>query len=255
MILRLLLRKDKNLSVERKNVVLDKSVEDDKSSVKESVVMKDNVAVGNKRGVRHIVVDLGHGGMTKDGVYTTAPAKMHDFKNGEIAYEGVINRQIGELLYHSLSAIEGVNVHLTVSYNDPTDVSLKDRVSFTNRFKPSETIFISIHCNAYNGNARGFEIFTTKGQNKSDILAEHIAEQVEVLYDELKLPMRYDRSRDGDRDKESDFYVLRNVKCVATLLEVLFFDNKEDYKFLKDVSFRRRFVSAVTKGVRNYLFK
>jgi N-acetylmuramoyl-L-alanine amidase len=37
---------------------------------------------------------------------------------------------------------------------------------------------------------------------------------------------------DGDSDKESNFYVLRNTKCPAVLTENFFQDTKKDVEFL-----------------------
>lgn len=58
---------------------------------------------------------------------------------------------------------------------------------------------------------------------------------------------------DGDRDKESDFYIIKNAKCPAVLIECLFFDNYEDYKLLIDNNFQDELVSNIYKGIMNYV--
>jgi N-acetylmuramoyl-L-alanine amidase len=121
-----------------------------------------------------------------------------------------------------------------------------------NQFKGSETIFISIHNNAFNTKARGFEIYTTKGVTKSDALAESIANAIEPFYKDLKLNLRYDTS-DGDKDKEAEFYVLARTACPAVLIECLFFDNAEDYALLKDPDFVKEMSWRIFEGIRNYL--
>jgi N-acetylmuramoyl-L-alanine amidase len=201
----------------------------------------------------NIILDYGHGGLTPEGIYTTAPAKMHTFPNGEVAYEGVINRQIGGILEMFFrSQIPALNVVSTVSPTDPRDISLAYRVGVANRYPANESLFISVHSNAFNGQARGFEIYTTRGVTKSDTLADKIAGSVEHLYDPLQLKLRYDFS-DSDKDKESDFYVLRKTNCPAVLLECLFFDNWEDFCFLRDPEFQKELAWRVYLGTMEYL--
>lgn len=202
--------------------------------------------------VKNIILDFGHGGIDSNGNYTTAPSKMYVHDNGEVAYEGVLNRQIGGHVYTCLRSHPEFNVICTVKEDDPRDLSLSWRVRVANSFKPEETIFISIHCNA--GKGTGFEIFTSKGFTQSDILAEDIANAVEHIYEKLNMRLRYDFS-DGDKDKESDFYVLRKTKCPAVLLECGFFDNIKDFNFLKDPLQQANLGSFIYTGILNYINK
>jgi N-acetylmuramoyl-L-alanine amidase len=202
--------------------------------------------------IKNIVLDFGHGGIDANGHYTT-PGKRHQFSNGEIAYEGVINRRIGGMVQAYLRMFDDrLNIVTTVGADESHDLSLAERVQIANRLPASETIFISVHCNAFNTKARGFEIFTTIGHTKSDLLAESIANAVEPLYKQLKLHLRYDM-RDGDKDKESEFYVIKNTNCPAVLLECLFFDNLEDFAFLKNPSFVRDLSWAIYNGIQTYI--
>ena len=202
--------------------------------------------------IKNIVLDFGHGGIDANGKYTT-PGKRHKFSNGETAYEGVINRRIGGMVQSYLRTSDArINVVTTVAADDPRDLSLAYRVRVANSLPASQTIFVSIHCNAFNTKARGFEIFTTVGRTKSDKLAETIANAVEPLYKRLKLNLRYDM-RDGDKDKESDFYVIKRTNCPAVLLECLFFDNAEDYALLKNQAFLKELSWGIFTGIQNYI--
>lgn len=201
--------------------------------------------------VKNIILDFGHGGVDNNGHYTTAPSKMYKFPNGEVAYEGQLNREIGGKVYRLLKKnYPNKNIKCTVSPNDSRDLSLSYRVRVANQYPANDTIFVSIHSNA--GGGTGFEIFTTRGVTKSDKLAEDIADEVEKVYKNLNLRLRYDFS-DGDKDKEADFYVLRKTKCPAVLLECLFFDNYEDFQYLKDEDFQGELAYAIYKGVSNYI--
>jgi len=126
-------------------------------------------------------------------------------------------------------------------------------VRVANQYNPKETIFVSIHCNASNKhNARGFELFTSKGFTQSDVLAENIANSVQHVYEDVKMRLRYDLS-DGDKDKEVDFYVLRKTKCPAVLIECGFFDNRQDFDILKDPLFQANLGSFIYTGILNYI--
>ena len=204
--------------------------------------------------IKNVILDFGHGGLDSNGNYTTAPSKMFIYPNGEIAYEGVLNRQIGGFLYTYLRNHTNLNVVCTVREDDPRDLSLSHRVRVANQFSKEDSIFVSIHCNAGGGRGSGFEIFTSIGQTKSDELAENIATEVEDLYDELSLKLRYDFS-DGDKDKEADFYVLRKTKGVAVLIECGFFDNPNDFELLKDPKFQSKLAYKIYEGIISFIDK
>ena len=201
--------------------------------------------------IKNIILDPGHGGIDSEGNYTTAPAKMFTFEDGTTAFEGKLNREIAAQVAQCLKKHE-FNVVFTVHPNDPTDMSLRERVRIANSYNKNETIFISIHCNA--GGGTGFEIFTSIGNTKSDILAEEISEAVEGVYRRHSLKLRYDFS-DGDKDKESDFYVLRKTKCTSTLVECGFFDCRKDFELLRDPAFQADLGSFIYTGILNYVSK
>ncbi|MDX2361893.1 MAG: N-acetylmuramoyl-L-alanine amidase [Crocinitomicaceae bacterium] len=202
--------------------------------------------------VKNIVLDFGHGGLDENGRYTTH-GKMHKFNAKEIAYEGVLNRQIGGVLQSYLRSLgPEYNIITTVNADDSRDLSLSYRVKVANKYKASETIFVSIHSNAAGGRGKGFELYTTRGVTKSDALAESIANEIEPFYKSLELKLRYD-TRDGDKDKEVDFYVLRKTNCPAVLLECLFFDNYEEFKLLRDPEFQKELAWRIYQGIVKHI--
>lgn len=198
----------------------------------------------------NIIIDCGHGGIDSNGKYTTAPNKMHKFDDGTIAYEGKLNREIGKRVGDFLMEL-CYNVSYTVPPSNSRDVKLSSRVTYANKFNSNDTIFVSFHSNASNSHkARGFEIFTSVGETRSDVLATYIGEE---MIDEFpKLRFRTDTS-DGDLDKESQFYVLRKTNCPAVLIENLFFDNRADFDLLCSVSFQKRLSWRISNGIIRYL--
>lgn len=172
------------------------------------------------------LLDFGHGGMTSTGHYTTAPEKMHKFPNGKVIYEGVINRKIGARLMRKLG-IAGIR-YVQIA-DDIEDTPLAVRVAKADKIFATDRscIYLSIHSNA--GGGKGFEVFTSPGQTKSDKVAAVFCKKYQQLLPQF--PFRKDLS-DGDDDKEADFYVLRKTDCPAVLVENLFFDNEAEADYL-----------------------
>ncbi len=198
--------------------------------------------------MRTVVIDPGHGGIDRNGLYTTAPNKMFRFPDGTTLYEGVINRQVAGLLYHLLDTYPNIRPVFTVNPHDPRDISLRQRVKVANSYHDS--ILISIHHNA--GGGSGAEIFTNPGQTSSDRLATMIFDQLSPIYSKYSLPMRPDHS-DGDPDKESAFYVLRKTKGVAVLLEYGFFDSERDRKLITDANFQKKVAYATFQAIKKFV--
>ena len=172
------------------------------------------------------IIDAGHGGIDKNGKYTTAPAKMFQFPSGLLIQEGVVNRGIATKVYRALE-MGGINFALV--YEDAEDTTLADRVFLADSIykKNPNSIFVSLHSNA--GKGSGFEIFTSPGQTKSDKIADIFCQI--YLKNFPNRTLRSDKS-DGDADKEEDFYVLRKTDAPAILIENLFFDNYSEAMFL-----------------------
>lgn len=176
-----------------------------------------------------LIFDRGHGSLDTKGVYTTAPAKMHKFEDGVVAYEGVINSEyVKKMAFYGEAA--GFNIEYTVLPTSPVDMPLEERVNKANfGLHKNNSLFISVHNNAsLNHNAEGSEIWTSVGQTYSDIIAEHILDNWKSVFGNR---VRKDMT-DGDKDKEAKFYVLHNTVMPAVLLEIGFFDNRKDFEFI-----------------------
>jgi len=200
-----------------------------------------------------VILDPGHGGIDETGKYTTAPAKMFEHSNGEIAYEGDFNRKLAYIIGQIIKSL-GYDVVFTVDPHDATDLSLKNRVKKTNEYvtQANQSIFISIHADACaNHKAIGWSIFTTKKQNISDILAEYIANSVEPFMREVS-KVRFDTYRDGDKDKEANHYVTKGAKCPAVLIENGFFDNWEDWSKMRGSEFRTKLATYIVDGIDGF---
>ena len=151
----------------------------------------------------------------------------------------------------------GYDVRNIVTEDD--DISLGERANRINaicdKFGAGNVVLLEIHANAYgNGeeftSANGWEAWTTKGKTKSDVLSEFLYKRAMKNMPGKK--MRTDSS-DGDLDKESNFYVIRTVKCPAVLTENFFYTNKEDLLFMTSDQGIQEVVRTHVEGVIDYL--
>ena len=118
-------------------------------------------------------------------------------------------------------------------------------------------IYVSLHVNA-SGNgqwmqARGWEVYTSPGKTKSDILATCMWNAAKIYLGDLTT-IRSDWS-DGDPDKEAKFFVLTRTKCPAVLVENLFMDNQEDLKLLTGDIGWMLVERTIIEGILNYWLK
>ena len=194
------------------------------------------------------LIDKGHGGLIHN-VYQTAPNKMYRHEN-DIAYEGVINRIVGDLVIKEMQARQ-----LRVIDIVPTelDVDLDARVDIINtycrEFGKNNCLLISLHMNM--GKGTGFEIWTSPGATKSDKYASRFAEDYRDAFPDEHI--RKDET-DGDIDKESAFYILVNSRCPAILPEWLFYDNPKDWAIQKDPVMQERYALMIVNFCQSIMF-
>ena len=192
-----------------------------------------------------ILIDPGHG-------IDTPGKRSPDGKFLEYLW----NRQIADLLLDRF-IIMGVDASLVVT--ETNDISLSTRVQRVNRMcskvGASNVILLSIHSNAAGDgskwmSAQGWSCYTSKGDTKSDVIAECLYDAFETEFAEKKI--RKDMS-DGDRDWEENFYVLQKSKCPAVLLENFFYDNRDECTWLLKDETKERIADAIVKGIVQYI--
>lgn len=193
-----------------------------------------------------ILIDPGHG--------LNTPGKRSP--DGEIR-EAVYTREIAGRIVADLKD-RGHDAELLVPESD--DISLKDRVSRINvhceTLGKSNVILISIHVNAAgNGskwlNATGWSCYTCKGHTQSDKLAECLYESAAKYFQDRII--RTDYVRDGDPDREENFYILRKSHCAAVLSENYFMDNKSDLEYLQSKAGKQAIIDTHLEGIFKYL--
>lgn len=187
------------------------------------------------------LIDAGHGGVNEQGVYMTDPkrGKQFTFQDGFTFLEGVSNRVIADGLMKKLST---AGKKFKQIHDNVIDISLSKRVQLANDiFSHGEScIYLSIHSNA--GKGKGWEVFTSPGQTKSDKAADVFIQQ--LVNDFPEWPFRAD-IKDGDKDKEENFTVLTDTRMPAVLVELLFFDERKQADFLSSVDGQQRIINSL----------
>jgi N-acetylmuramoyl-L-alanine amidase len=171
-----------------------------------------------------ILIDNGHG-------ENTPGKRSPKWPDGTQLFEWKYTREIAQRIEKELRE-QGIDAERIVKEN--VDISLSERCKRANDIADkvgiANCLLISIHNNAANGNARGWEIHTYWGKSKSDEYATSFWREAKAI-----LPgntkMRGDWT-DKEPDFDSNFAILRDTKCAAVLTENLFMDSYEDCRYL-----------------------
>jgi len=205
-----------------------------------------------------IFLDAGHGGINPKvklpNGYTTYPSKCSQHNNGTFYsygwfFEGVFNRAVVQYIDQYLKDWGFTTIKV---YDEILDTSLSKRVTKANfaakNYKAS--LYLSIHGNAAeNKNARGWEVYTSPGQTKSDILSELLFKEVKQSFPNWIF--RADLI-DGDHDKEDRFFVLTQTDMPAVLSENGFFTNFHDAKLMFDTDFQKKLGLSHARSIVDY---
>ncbi len=171
-----------------------------------------------------ILLDNGHG-------ENTAGKRSPLWPDGSQLFEWAYTREITSRIFSELTKL-GIDSELIV--RESIDVPIRERARRVNSICKKVGIrncfLISIHCNAFNGKARGWEVHTYLGKSKSDEYATIFWNTAHDILQDIT-PMRADFS-DDDPDWDTNLGILRETLCPAILTENLFMDNQEDCRFL-----------------------
>lgn len=151
--------------------------------------------------------------------------------------EGEVNLLIA-LELEKLLLENGAEVFLT--RQDEKHIILSERVELANSRKPD--FFISIGQNTFqNETASGTEIYhyreDKEGKKLSNMIMEEVSKELES-------------NRRGVREVE--FYLLREVRCSAILIELLYMTNPKDEKKLADPSMHKKAAESIYRAIKRY---
>ncbi|MDT0687352.1 N-acetylmuramoyl-L-alanine amidase [Salegentibacter sp. F188] len=183
---------------------------------------------------KRVVIDVGHGG--KD--------------SGAIGVNGILEKDVvmdiaNEILKRNNNLNKPLDIYLT-RYND-TLISLSDRTKLAKALKAD--LFISLHCNySDNPKARGIEIYVSNDESNHSNNSTWFAFQLQAGFNK-KLGF------ESRGVKFANFQVIRE-SCnffPAILVELGFFSNKDELKYISEPLNKQSIASAILIEVINYL--
>ena len=183
-----------------------------------------------KRNKFSVVIDPGHGGPDPGAI------GIGGIRETDVVLE------VSKIVKNLLSE-KGVKVRLT--RKNEVDLDLPPRVSFANN--TDADIFVSIHANASRGKRRdinGLETFYYRGW-RGRLLAKKIQKQI----------LRVSPGSPDRGVKQGRFYVIKNTRMPAVLVEIGFLTGRLDARRLEKTGHRKRIAYAIAKGILEYLSK
>ena len=150
-----------------------------------------------------------------------------------------LNDRVCDYVEQYLSEYAGYSLlRMDDSDDGKTSVSLADRVKKANTF--GADIYISVHHNAgiNGGSGGGIVAFTCPGASSTSVAWRN------DLYDTLIANGGLKGNRSNPK-AEGDYYVLKNTKMPATLLELGFMDSKTDVPILLTDEYARNCAKAI----------
>ncbi|MCM3586546.1 N-acetylmuramoyl-L-alanine amidase [Mesobacillus maritimus] len=131
------------------------------------------------------------------------------------------------------------NVQIRMSRTGDSTKSLNQRTNEANAW--GADFYLSIHCNAFNRTARGYEDYIHSSLSNSSRTARYR----DIIHAEvIKLNQLPNRGK-----KKADYHVLRESSMDALLTENGFIDNAQDAALMKQSSWRQKVAQAHANGI------
>jgi hypothetical protein len=170
-------------------------------------------------------LDPGHGG-------SDPGAQGNGLREKDITLD--ISLKIRTLLLNHYEDVE-----VKMSRTRDTDKSLAERTSEANSW--AANYFLSIHCNAFNGSAQGYEDYIHDSLSGSSTTAKY----QDIIHAEVvKVNQLQDRGQ-----KKANFHVLRETSMPALLTENGFIDNSHDAALMKESPWRQKVAQGHVNGL------
>lgn len=179
-------------------------------------------ATASAANFRTVVIDPGHGGHDKGGQWGRVYEK-HLALDTATRLEATLKR---------------MGYQTVMTRRSDYFISLPQRVTTGNRYK--NAIFVSIHYNyTWKENVSGLETFYYSHAGRS--LARYVQSSL------VRLTRTVDR-----KAKFARFYVLRNSKLPAILVEGGFVSNEKERNRMKSAYFREAIARGIAEGIQRY---
>ena len=226
---------------------------------------------GSRRRIVAILIDPGHGGKDPGAI------GRHQLGSHTVQEKDVVLRA-GKILHQLLQA-RYPDKQVVLTRDDDRYLSLEQRTGIANSLT-TETedavIFISVHANAsLNKNARGYEVWYLPPEIRRELISpdslEHDSRELAPILNTMR-EEEYTREsvflaqsivdhfeqRVGDRSvnrgiREESWFVVRNAKMPAVLVELGFLTNEEEARLLGETGYLRTLAEAIYSAVASFV--
>ena len=227
----------------------------------------------NYQRIKAIIIDPGHGGKDPGAIGRYyEDGKQQDLQEKNIVLS--VGQEVAELLRGTYA---DKDIILTRSTDD--FVTLEQRTVIANEIelkKNESIIFISIHANAsLNSKANGFEVWYLPPDYRRELLDESVMEsenqdvlpilntmlEEEITVESILLAQSIQTSlqniigdKIADRGlKEESWFVVRNAKMPAVLVELGFITNQEEALILGNQTHLKKISEGIYNGISGFI--
>lgn len=197
-----------------------------------------------------VLLDNGHGVETKG---KRSPLWEDGTQLLEYKYTRDVVNMIVEKFKFSFTYPEITLIKITP---EEEDISLAERCKRVNgyvkEYGKDNCLGISVHVNAFNGKAKGWQLHTYLGESLSDRYAEIVWHSFKKDLDGVMNTRAYSHK---SVDFDANFAILRGTRCPFLLTENGFMDNEEECKFLmSEVGMHLIIDSHIKAIVKSYFY-
>lgn len=179
-----------------------------------------------------IVIDPGHGGRDPGAIYGGYREKDQVL---------AISKRIKEQLSYK-------GIKCTLTRENDEFLSLLDRTDKAKSIKDAK-LFVSIHFNA-SASRKGTGMETYRVNRANKVISEESKRPQEIIHKEIAALNKKYKIKDRGM-KEANFFVLRNSKIPAVLVEVLFIDH--DMQFIENTNYYFEVATSIANAIEKYI--
>ena len=190
----------------------------------------------NKQGKRVYLNDIGL--YSKD---IPSDIKIHYDDRGSYIQEYDLNKKIATRIYEELKE-NGVKVILQDTKDRTEDLNRAGRIAN----KSNANIYLSIHTNYYDNNAKGFFIMTNEGDTTARNIANRLSSSIE---NNGMIPRREPLINDGWCGEMNEIH----NSTIALLLEAGFYSNPNELKYLMSDKYSNYIAEHLADEIQNVL--
>lgn len=236
-------------------------------------IFSQNKLTDNSMTIKAVIIDPGHGG--KD------PGAIGSYSDGEsqvqLQEKDIVLSVASDLSDKLKRRYRDKDIILTRSVDE--FITLEQRTVIANEIELEDNesiIFVSIHANAsLNSKAKGFEVWYLPPEYRRELLDESILDgesgdvfpilntmlEEEITVESILLAQSIQNGLNqavgsfiSDRGlKEESWFVVRNAKMPAVLVELGFITNKEEAIILGDITYLKKISEGIYNGISSFI--